>query len=303
MVTEEKTSLSDSRNIMVFGGKGGVGKTTCAAATAVHYADLGKRTLCISTDPTPSLSHIFNIKSREKPYQVAPLLYVSELGVDEVKEMWDRKFGPEVYEVFSSFVSVTYPAFTEFMTSILPGLGDEFVVDYIRELKLQKRFETIIWDTAPLGQTLALLETPSLLAKHLRMAPRIYSRMRLGARSREPILDILKRWEKLSALNMDFIRSEVFFTYVTIPETLAVEQLEPVSQELNKYGIQVQNIIVNNVIQADGSKFLAIKAERQKNYLNLIRQKFACIPVIELPLVSYEIRGTDNLRELAKSLF
>jgi len=303
MILQKVIKLGDSRNIMVFGGKGGVGKTTCAAATAVHYSELGKRTLCISTDPTPSLSHIFEVKSQEKPFQVGPLLSFSELGVDEVKEMWDRKFGPEVYEVFSSFVNVSYPAFTEFMTSILPGLGDEFVVDYIRELKLQDRYEAIIWDTAPLGQTLALLETPAMLAKHLRMAPRIYSRMRLGAKSREPIIDILKRWEKLSALNMEFIRNEAFFTYVTIPEALGVEQLEPVSKELNRYGIQVRNIIVNNIIQADGSKFLAIKAERQKNYLELIRQKFTSIPITELPLVSYEIKGIANLRELAKLLF
>jgi arsenite-transporting ATPase len=134
-------------------------------------------------------------------------------------------------------------------------LGDEFVVDYIRELKLQDRYDTIIWDTAPLGQTLALLETPSMLADHLRLAPRIYSRMKIGSKSREPIIDILKRWAKLSALNIDFIRNEVKFTYVTIAEALAVEQIGPVSLELNRYGIQIQSLIVNNVIKADGSAF------------------------------------------------
>jgi anion-transporting ArsA/GET3 family ATPase len=217
--------------------------------------------------------------------------------------MWDSKFGPEVYEVFSSFVDVSYAEFTEFMISILPGLRDEFVVDYIRELKLQGCYETIIWDTAPLGQTLALLETPSMLSDHLRMAPRIYSRMKIGSRSKEPIIDILKRWAKLSALNIDFIRHAVNFTYVTIAEALAVEQIEPVRLELDRYGIHISRLIVNNVVKVDGSAFLANRANNQKQYLEVIHRNFFATPIIELPLVSYEIKGVANIRKLAQSLF
>ena len=112
----------------MFAGKGGVGKTTCAGATALHYASLGEPTLIISTDPTPSLSHIFEISSKQKPVKVLDNLFLAELGLDEVKQMWDRKFGKEVYEVFSSFVSIKYDAFVDFMSSILPGLSDEFMV-------------------------------------------------------------------------------------------------------------------------------------------------------------------------------
>ena len=94
----------------MFTGKGGVGKTTCAAATALYYADNGP-TLTISTDATPSLAHIFESTDKKKPAQVAPSLYISEVGEAETKQMWDDKFGREVHEVFSAFVDIGYEDF------------------------------------------------------------------------------------------------------------------------------------------------------------------------------------------------
>ena len=286
----------------MFTGKGGVGKTTCAAATALHYASSGQ-TLTISTDATPSLSHIFEISDKKKPARVQASLYVNELGDVEVKEMWDEKFGREVHEVFSSLVAIDYEEFVEFMTSILPGLSDEFMVDYIRELSRRDRYDTIVWDTAPLGQTLTLLQTPAMLGKHLRMAPRIYSKLKLGNRSREPILDIIKRWERLSAKNMDFLRNEVRFTMVTIPETLAVEQLEGIFRELNKYGLKVKQLIINNVVKAEDSDFLLTKARQQKDYLAVIYDKCSDLQIVELPMFPYELKGLDRLKEVERILF
>lgn len=289
--------------LIMFSGKGGVGKTTSAAATALHYASLGQRTLIISTDATPSLSHIFEIEDGKKPVKVRESLYVAELGVDEVREMWDRKFGKEVYEVFSSIVSIDYEDFVEFMTSLLPGLFDEFMVDYIRDLSVGNKYDVIIWDTAPLGQTLTLLETPSMLKEHLRMAPRIYSRLKVGRSSREPILGIIKRWQKLSTDNIAFLRNEVRFTMVTIPEALAVNQLQSVIGELNRYGIKVPQLIINNVVKAEGSSFLSTKASHQKKYLDAIHDKYSSLTLIELPLFPYEIKGLDRLNEVAARLF
>ncbi len=286
----------------MFTGKGGVGKTTCAAATALHYASSGD-TLTISTDATPSLSHIFETSDDKKPATVLPSLYINELGEEEIKEMWDEKFGREVYEVFSALVSIEYEEFVEFMTSVLPGLGEEFMVDYIRELSHRGQYDTIIWDTAPLGQTLTLLQTPALLGNHLRMAPRIYSKLKLGRRSREPVLDILKRWEKLSADNMDFLRNEVNFTMVTIPEALAVEQLEGIFRELNKYGLEMKHLIINNVVKAQESDFMLTKARQQKIYLEHIYEKYSDMKIVELPMFPYELKGLDRLREVQKILF
>ncbi|MFC2011009.1 ArsA family ATPase [Chloroflexota bacterium] len=297
------SNMSNRGNIIMFAGKGGVGKTTCAATAALHFASSGKKTLAISTDATPSLSHIFELTGNKKPVRVRESLYINELGKEEVREMWDKKFGSEVYEVFSSFVSIDYEGFVEFMTSVLPGLSDEFMVDYVRELSLKGEYDTIVWDTAPLGQTLALLETPAMLGKHLRMAPRIYSKLKLGHKSRESILDILKRWERLSAVNMDFLRNEVKFTMVTIAEALAVEQLEGVFRELTEYGLKVQQLIINNLVKDENSDFLLTKARQQKNYLELIYDRYPELQIIELPMFPYELKGLDRLREAERILF
>ena len=283
----------------MFTGKGGVGKTTCAAASALYHASRGEPTLAISTDATPSLSHIFETEENN----TLQSLSVREIGESEIRQMWDEKFGREVYEVFSALVDIGYEDFVEFMTSVLPGLGEEFMVDYIRQQAQEGVHQNIVWDTAPLGQTLSLLATPALLGDHLKMAPRIYSKLKLGKSSRKPVLDILKRWELLSVENMDFLRHEVDFTIVTIPEALAVAQLEGVFQELGKYGLSVKRIIVNNVVKEPDSKFLRTKAEQQQDYLKHIRENYSDLEITELPMFPQEVKGTQKLAEVHKILF
>ena len=291
--------------IFMFSGKGGVGKTTCAGATALHFADINENTLAISTDPTPSLSHIFEVKEKIKPVKVLDCLYLSELGFDEVKHMWDKKFGREFHEVFSSFVSVEYQDFIDFVTSVLPGLSDEFIVDYIRELNSEMHYQHIVWDTAPLGQTLGLLETPTLLRKHLRPAPRIYSKLKIGRKAtKSSVMDILEGWEQLSIEDMSFLKSKVRFVIVTIPEALSVEQLDGIFSELEKYEFSVNELVINNVIKEIGnSDFLQTKAEQQKIYLDLIHTKYHDKRIIEIPSFPKEVKGIDRLREVGKYLF
>ena len=299
----EKGLASNGASITMFSGKGGVGKTTCAAATALHYASSGEQTLAISTDATPSLSHIFEATGEDKPKKIQGSLYISELGVEEVEEMWDEKFGKEVYDVFSSFIAIDYEEFVEFTTSILPGLSDEFMVDYIRELSLRGDYSNIVWDTAPLGQTLTLLHTPAMLLEHLRMAPRIYARLKLSSISKEPILNIISRWQQLSADETDFLRNQVKFVIVTIPEALAVEQLENAFGELDRYGLKVGQLIINNVIKADGSDFLKAKAAQQRRYLDIIYDRYSGVKIVELPMFPYEVKGWDRLKEVEGILF
>ncbi len=289
-----------SQLVTMFAGKGGVGKTTCAGATALSYALKNEATLIISTDPTPSLSHIFEVSGKQKPVKVLDNLFLAELGMEEVRQMWDGKFGREVYEVFSSFVSVGYDEFTDFMATILPGLSEEFMVDYIKELSLGGKYRHIVWDTAPLGQTLGLLETPSMLREHLKPAPRIYSRLKLGAETRRPVLDIIKGWEKLSLEDMQFLREGVRFTIITIPEALAVEQLDGIFDELNTHGFGVGQLVVNNVVKETGnSPFLRTKAEQQQGYLNAIHSRYAPLPIVEIPLFPHEIKGIERLKLVA----
>ena len=289
--------------IIMFAGKGGVGKTTCAAATALHYASLGELTLALSTDPTPSLGHIFEAGNHRSLTKISETLHLDEIGVDKVKDMWDGKFGREVYEVFSSFVAVEYDEFVDFVSSVLPGIRDEFMVDYIRELTAGNSYQKVVWDTAPLGQTLGLLGTPSMLGKHLKTAPRIYSRLKLGRESRRPVLDVIKGWQDLSAKDMDFLRNEVNFVIVTIPEALAVEQLDGIFAEFDRYELKIERLVINNVIEDISSEFLLSKSRQQKSYIEILHDRFPNVKTVELPMFPHEIKGIDKLKNIQVRLF
>ena len=217
--------------------------------------------------------------------------------------MWELKFGRDVYEVFSSFVAIGYDEFVDFMSSILPGLSDEFMVDYIKELSRRDEYKHIVWDTAPLGQTLGLLKTPGMLREHLKPAPRIYSRFKLGSETRRPLLEILKGWEQLSIEDMEFLKHDVRFCLVTIPEALAIEQLDGILAELWENGFHPEQLIVNNVIQETGeSAFLKAKSSQQKQYLDLIYRKYSHLHIVVLPLFPSEIKGMRGLRQVEQIL-
>ncbi len=293
------------KDTVMFCGKGGVGKTTCAAATALHYADAGLRTLIVSTDLTPSLRHIFELDDSptgENPVEVSKGLYLEEIGHEEVKRLWEKRFGAEMYEVFSAFVNIEYPEFVDFISTILPGIKDEFMVDYIRLLGEAAPYDKIVWDTAPAGQTLGLLKMPSVVNEHLKPAPRIYSALRSTKQARRSVLDVIKGWEELSARDIEFLRTQVEFNLVTIAEALAVRQLDSLINEFRGYGLNVNTVVVNQVVTAADSDFLTSRAQMQQNYISEIRSMCGDNQRI-LPLFPYEIRGTARLKEVERSLF
>jgi len=296
------TGVRSDTRVQVFLGKGGVGKTTCAAATALGLAEQGQASLVMSTDPTPSLSHIFEIEGAHRERELLAGLFLTELGLQDVRNMWDEKFGRDVYGVFSSFVDVEYDTFVQFVTAVLPGLNEEFMVDYIRRLALEGRYRNLVWDTAPLGQTLALLGMPSLLAEHLRAAPRIYSHLRTSGERKESVMQILERWRELAAQCMEFLRRDVAFSLVTIAETLAVSQIDGVLGELKRHELRISRLIVNNVVQESDSPFLEQKRRQQQQHLAQLRERYGDIPIVELPLFPQEVRGVERLRAVGRLL-
>ena len=290
------------KNVTMFCGKGGVGKTTCAAATALHNAAMGMKTLVISTDFTPSLRDIFELERSGKRAKVTEGLYVDEISYDDIKQLWDKKFGPEVYDVFSTFVDIGYEEFVDFVATILPGIRDEFMVDYIRELSESEEFERIVWDTAPAGETLSLLRMPSLVSRHLRPAPRIYSSLRTTPRRRRSVLGVIKEWQQLSDKDMEFLKNGVEFNLVTIAEALAVRQLEGIFAEFQDHGLHIDHIIINQVVEEPDSPFLWSKARMQQSYIEEIEGRYG-INSTRLPLFPYEIKGMERLREVEGRLF
>jgi arsenite-transporting ATPase len=243
------------------------------------------------------------VEKQQKPTVVTGELYVDEIGIDRVKKMWDGKFGKEVYEVFSSFVAIDYEQFVEFVSSILPGLRDEFMVDYIREITSAREYRKVVWDTAPMGQTLGLLMMPEMLGKHLKTAPRIYSKLKLGNQSRKPVLDVIKGWEELSAVDMDFLKENVSFVLVTIPEALAVEQLEDIFAEFGAHGLTIRQLIVNNVVRDTSSDFLRIKAGQQREYIDMLYDRYGHLEIVELPMFPREIKGMERIEKIRAELF
>src|SRR4030042_5292280 len=133
--------VREQKSLIMIGGKGGVGKSTCASAIALHFSLQGKKTLIISSDPTPSLSDIFEteIGDQETPIKGVQDLYGIEISSDVVLKKWKERFGPEIYEVVSSFASVDYD-FVEYIGGA-PGVSGGDMLSYILELVEREKYD------------------------------------------------------------------------------------------------------------------------------------------------------------------
>jgi len=297
-----------NKRVLMFGGKGGVGKTTCAATTALHYASMGRRTLIISSDATPSLSDIFEMEvgATESPVDGLDNLLALEISTDEVMRRWKEKFGPEVYEAASSFVDMDYDELIDYV-AIAPGIQEEFILDYISDRVRDACYDLVVWDTAPAGDTLRLLGLPYKFIAHLRIAPRVY----LGVRdafqlSKVPFLDLIGSWKDLAEEVISFLRdpANTEFILVTVPEALGVYQARRLIVEFARYGLHIHYLIINNVIVEPDCDFHRRRREMQQGYIDtLVNEYNDRMRLIELPLFPYEMKGIDSLRELEKLLF
>lgn len=299
--------------ILMFCGKGGVGKTTCASSTAIHYAAEGFRTLLISTDPAPSLTDILevDVKGKITPIPGVENLEAVELDYSRIFDMWTEKFGDEVYAVISSFL----PLGREILDYIAgaPGIDEEFALSYVYDLYTGGEYDVIVWDTAPAGGTLSLLYLQETFYTHMRDAAKLYIRLKetlknlTGREKRDP-LKIIREWEQLAKNVLDMIRSENTTAFlVTIPEGLGVSQTERIKQDLEKFEIQIGGIIVNNLIpqEVDMSSELLSKRRRvQEKYMNILEETYSGkLPLMKLPLQGHEVIGIDVLRDIGKQLY
>jgi anion-transporting ArsA/GET3 family ATPase len=117
------------------------------------------------------------------------------------------------------------------------------------------------------------------------------------------VLDVIKGWEELSAIDMEFLRSSVDFTLVTIPEALAVEQLEDIFNEFRTHGLTIRQLIINNVVRDTSSDFLRTKAGQQRIYMDALYDRYAHLEIKELPMFPREIKGLQRIREIQAELF
>jgi arsenite-transporting ATPase len=309
------SDFAGHRLIMV-GGKGGVGKTTCSAALAVHFARAGQRTLMISSDPTPSLSDIFemDIGEREKPIHGVANLHGLEISAEIIRQRWKERFGPDIHEVISAFANLDFD-FVDYIGSA-PGIEEEYMLNYIMELVESARYERVIWDTAPAGHTLRLLHLPQLFLNHLEAAARFYVNL-YGAlekiastarlkKSKRTLLQIIEGWKELSQKVLDFICDgrRTSFVIVTIAEALGVRLTERVLKDFEIFHLRVPHLIINNLVQEADCAFLRQRWSMQRKYVNLLREAYGQrMALIEVPLLPYEVRGVKGITQVSDILF
>ncbi len=306
----------EQKRLIMIGGKGGVGKTTCASAIALHFSLQGKKTLIISSDPTPSLSDIFEMEigDLETPIQNEKNLSGIEISSEGVLKKWKERFGPEIYEVVSSFTSLDYD-FVDYIGGA-PGIEEEYMLNYIIELVEGGQYDLVVWDTAPAGHTLRLLHLPQIFLKHLEAATKFYMnlysyfeklkesvKLKKGKKS---LLEIISGWEDLAEKVVNFIRDpqKSDFIIVTIPEALGVRQTERIIRDFDEYQLNVNHLIVNYVIQDADCNFHKIRKEMQQNYIQILEKQYSPrIGLIEVPLMPQEVKGIERINKISEILF
>lgn len=301
--------------LIMVGGKGGVGKTTCASAIALHLALTGRKVLIISSDPAPSLSDIFetDLGDIETAIPGCPHLYGLEISSESVHKRWKARFGDEIYEVVSSFADVDYD-FVDYVGTA-PGIEEEYMLSYIIDLVTSGSYDIVVWDTAPAGHTMRLLRLPQLFLKHMEAATKFYLNMygylekMKGAvgfgKQRRPLLDIIGSWEKLSQEIIDFIRDPALTGYilVTIPEALGLRITSRIMDDFRENGLSIGHLIINHVIQEADCEFHRQRKAMQSTYLDILARTYTSIPQVRLFLLPCEVKGLDRIREVSTALF
>jgi arsenite/tail-anchored protein-transporting ATPase len=307
--------LSKDIKLIMIGGKGGVGKTTCASAIAVKIAADGKKVLVISSDPTPSLSDIFEVTIGSEETKIIDQyeLYGLEISSEVVLNKWKERFGSEIYEVISSFARVDYD-FVDYIGTA-PGIEEEYMLSFIVDLVEGGKYDAVVWDTAPAGHTLRLLHLPHLFLKHLEAATKFYMNMysyleRLkemtGLKgSKRTLLAIIENWEGLSKKIIEFIRDDNMTKYVivTIPEALGVKLTGRMIEEFEKNGLEVKDIIINYAVKSGDCQFHRERKEMQKHYIDFMKETYKGMNITTLYLSSHEVKGMKRIMEVAEELF
>jgi len=276
---------------LFFTGKGGVGKTSTACATAVILADEGKKVLLISTDPASNLQDVFNIELNNKGVSIkdVPNLIVVNIDPEEAAQEYKESIVapyrgklPDVViknmeEQLSGSCSVEIAAFNEFSA-------------FITDEKTEQEYDHIIFDTAPTGHTLRLMQLPSAWSNFI--SESTHGASCLGQLSGlESKKEIYKQAvETLSNKDMTTL------ILVSRPEKESLKEAERASQELKDLGVNNQILIINGVLQSYDDTVSKSLFDKQREALRNMPPDLKNFVTYEISLRAYNITGTDNVR-------
>ena len=296
------------REVLFFGGKGGVGKTTCAAAMALAASRAGRKVLLVSTDPAHSTSDIFERPIGADPTELLPNLWGLEIDAATESARYVLEVKDRVRALFGH--SILKEAYKQIdLAASMPGAEEVALFDRMGGLIRGEdtRFNLVIFDTAPTGHTLRLVKMPELMDAWIRALTRSRRAM-LGVEGddkEDPILVSLKdRFERLQGLRARLMSGRTSaFVLVLIPERLPIEETARALTQLDETGVKVGGLVVNRVLPRETTDpFLAARREQEQVYLDEIATRFASRPRVYLPQFRRDVYGLASLGPVADAL-
>ncbi|MEH6957527.1 arsenical pump-driving ATPase [Neobacillus drentensis] len=276
-------------------GKGGVGKTSTACATAVALADEGKKVLLVSTDPASNLQDVLEVglTNTPMPIQSVPNLYACNLDPEEAAKAYrDRIIGPYRGKLPDAVVATMEEQLSGACTVEIAAF-DEFT-NLLADPNVVSAYEHIIFDTAPTGHTLRLLQLPTAWSGFLEENTH-------GASCLGPLSGLSEK-KQIYSVTMDALSDSTKTTLILVarPDESSLLEANRASKELKEIGISNQVLIINGLMQSylPDDKVSSAFYERQRHALKQMPNDLKQVVTFSLPFVSYSLTGIQNLRFL-----
>lgn len=296
------------KKVLFFGGKGGVGKTTSASATALAASHAGKRVLLVSTDPAHSTSDIFEREIGPEPIELLPRLWGLEIDgavesrryVANVKENIQGLFGHHILKEANKQID---------LAAAMPGAEEMALFDRMGGLIRgeDERFDLVIFDTAPTGHTLRLIRMPELMEAWIRALSRSRQAM-LGIEQddkTDPVMmSLTARLDGLREFRARLLSPRISaFVLVLVAERLPIEETSRAIEQLDEAGVTIGGLVVNRVLPATSpDPFLQSRHAQEVVYLDEIDRRFAKYSRVRVPQLPSDVHGIKTLEALAKTL-
>lgn len=306
------SDTSSTGRILLFTGKGGVGKTTTAAATALRAARQGKKTLVLSVDPAHSLSDALDLKLSPEPQQITDNLYAQELDVYySMKKNWGNI--RELLLTAFRWQGLDRIQAEEFAT--LPGMEEASAFLWLEQYVQEKSFDLIVVDSAPTGETLTFLTLPQVTQWWMQKAFPLQrtafksfgamTRMTTGIPLDKGYSEMEVLFDKLERIRDVMSDPDVTsMRIVTNPERMVINESQRAYTYLQLYGYPVDAVITNRVLpDAMKDSPFAEYVAAQQAYLSEIETSFAPLPVFRVPHLGREVFGLDLLEQIGDALW